>query len=349
MSEPQERTSSATAGGDVVDTGLAGAEAMPPSPTVAPGRRKQLSLLLKVMTFLIAVAALAFCVIALVKEWHRLSTALSHANWGLLVLGLVLGGAGMGSLAMLWRALIQDFGGGRVRPLDALSWFFAGEMGKYVPGGLWPVLGRGELARRAGVGRSVAYTTVLLSLGYMCVGAAVVCAFLLPFVAGQRNISWEWLLLLLIPLGVIGVHPAVLGRIFRLMARVTKGRYIVTVLSWPRMLRFILFAIPAWIFVGASALCVTAALHLHFSVAAIALAAVSGWIIGFLALPVPAGAGIRELIFISVSGLGGSTAVVVATVFRFVFIVVDLAGGISGLVAIRLHRQRPARSAPVTS
>ncbi len=337
MSEP-------LAGGPVVGAqdgeGPSGQE--PPSVARAQ-RRRMLSALIKVLAVVIAVAALVFCVVALAKEWHNLGEALEDANWGLLILAYVCGAAGMVGLALMWRELLHEFGA-TAPHVGAVFWFFTGEMAKYIPGGLWPVLGRGELARRAGARRSVAYTTVILSLGFMCVGGAVMCGLLAPFVSFRHGGSWEWLLLLLIPAGLIGVHPAVLGRIFRIMNKVTKGRFEVSTVSWGRMILLILRAVPTWFFISASAICVTAALHLSFSFPAIALAATSGWIIGFLALPVPAGAGVRELVFIAVSGLVSSHAVVVATVFRMVFIVVDLTGGLSGLVLIRLRRSWKVRS-----
>jgi glycosyltransferase 2 family protein len=307
-----------------------------PQPTPS-ARRKRLSLLIRVVVLAVALAALTLCVIAVVKEWRTLSSSLAHANWPLLLAGFVLAFAGMVSLALLWRSLLAEFGA-PTSVKDSIRWYFAGELGKYIPGGLWPVVGRGELARRAGVRRSVAYTSVLLSLGLMCVGAAIVCGLLAPFVTLGAGAGWGWLLLVLIPLGVFGVHPMVLGRVFGLMSRLTKGRFEMTAVSWPRMLRFIVIAIPAWIFVGASALCVAASLHLSFSAVAVALAAVAGWIIGFLAIPVPAGAGVREVVFIAVSGLVSTQAVVLATVFRLVFLVVDLAGGAYGLASLRSKR-----------
>src|SRR5690606_41727254 len=87
----------------------------------------------------------------------------ADASLGCVAAALVLAAAGMTWVAACWRRALALSG-----PPPALSqtvaWYYAGEIGKYVPGGVWPVLGRGELARRGGVPRGRAYPSVGLSL-----------------------------------------------------------------------------------------------------------------------------------------------------------------------------------------
>jgi uncharacterized membrane protein YbhN (UPF0104 family) len=87
--------------------------------------------------------------------------------------------------------------------------------------------------------------------------------------------------------------------------------------------------------VGATSVCVTEALGFSQQPARVAFAAVAAWIIGFLAIPVPAGAGLRELVFLAISGLDNGPAVAVAAIARLLFIVVDAGGGLLGLWAVR--------------
>ena len=95
---------------------------------------------------------------------------------------MVASALSMVGLAMLWHRVLTAFD--RTWPFRKVAaWYFAGELGKYIPGGIWPVVGRGELARRDGVKRSTAYATTLLSLALMCVGAAFACGLLAPFLA----------------------------------------------------------------------------------------------------------------------------------------------------------------------
>ena len=89
-----------------------------------------------------------------------------------LVLGLFAASAGMTTIAAGWTDVL-DLLGAHVGRWRVIGWYYVGELGKYLPGGVWPVLGRGELARRGGVGRSVAYASVGLSLATLYLAAAL--------------------------------------------------------------------------------------------------------------------------------------------------------------------------------
>lgn len=308
-----------------------------PEPTdLAPtGKRRQLATVLKIVGIAVAIVAVVICVRALIKEWPEVSKAIRHANIGLLIAGFVANGLGMWFLAVLWWRVLAVFGV-RAGLLRVSAWYFAGELGKYLPGGIWPVVGRGELARREGVPRGTAYATTLMSLGLMCVGGAFASALLVPFFAfdGGRT-GPELLLLVLIPIGVLAVHPAVLGRLLRAAHKITKGKLDLEPPSWSKMLGLIAVAIPPWLAVGGAAVLVTQALGFEQQPARVAFAAVVAWIIGFLAIPVPAGAGIREVLFLLVSGLASGPATAVAAISRVFLLLVDAIGGVVGLASLR--------------
>ena len=136
--------------------------------------------LVRVLGVVVAIAAVVLCVRALVDAWPSVSQAIATANLWLLAAGLLASAVGMTGLAVLWQQVLVAFD--RRWPLRRVTaWYFAGELGKYIPGGIWPVVGRGELARRAGMSRSIAYATTLLSLVLMCVGAAFAAVALVPF------------------------------------------------------------------------------------------------------------------------------------------------------------------------
>jgi uncharacterized membrane protein YbhN (UPF0104 family) len=292
-------------------------------------------MLLKAAGLAIAVLAVALCVLTLAREWNSISDALAGARPGWLLLGLLAAAGAMTGLGLLWWRCLQVFGA-PARRRDAVAWYFGGELGKYVPGGVWPVLGRGELASRAGISRATGYVTTLISYAAMCVAAAVVCGVLAPFVALDGDgLSWGWLMLALIPLGIGALHPAVLGRLLALGAKLTRGRVQIEPRPWRTMLGLTGWSLATWLLVGAASVCVTEALGYSQQPARVAFAAVAAWIIGFLAIPVPAGAGLRELVFLAISGLDNGPAVAVAAIVRLLFIAVDAGGGLLGLWAAR--------------
>ena len=310
--------------------------------------RSRLARLAKAAGMAIAVLAVALCVLTLAREWSEISDALGRAKLSWLLLALLAAAGAMTGLGLLWWRCMRVFGA-EVRRRDAIAWYFSGELGKYVPGGVWSVLGRGELAARAGVARSTGYLTTLISYAAMCVAAAVVCGVLAPFVALDKTagagLSWGWLMLALIPLGIAALHPAVLGRVLAFGAKLTRGRVQLQPRPWSTMLGLTGWSLATWALVGAASVCVTEALGYSQQPARVAFAAVAAWIIGFLAIPVPAGAGLRELVFLAISGLDSGPAVAVAAIARLLFIVVDAGGGLFGLAAVR----RPGNTASPTT
>jgi len=62
----------------------------------------------------------------------------------------------------------------------------------------------------------------------------------------------------------------------------------------------------------------------------VVFAAVLSWVVGFLAVPVPAGAGVREAVLLAASGLDGGVAAATAIIARVIFIAVDAVGGLLG-------------------
>src|SRR5688572_32489206 len=106
---------------------------------------------------------------------------------------------------------------------DTLHWYFLGQLGKYVPGTLWPVVGRSEMARRGGVPRPAAYGSVILTLGATYLAAVLVVIGFLPF-AGENGARDQWWALLLLPVGLVVLHPAVLGWGKRTLERIVRRR-----------------------------------------------------------------------------------------------------------------------------
>ncbi len=309
------------------------------TPGTAPtGRKKALALGLRVFGIAIALVAVGLCAKALIDAWPTVSLALKTANIWWLVVAVVASAVSMVGLALLWHRVLAAFD--RSWPFRKVAaWYFAGELGKYIPGGIWPVVGRGELARRDGVKRSTAYATTLLSLALMCVGAAFACGLLAPFLAlDGGGVGPEMALLILIPIGLICANPRVSRPMFALLAKGTKGRVTLTPPGWGRMVGLMLAATPTWLLVGGASVAITAALGYEQHPARVAFAAILAWIVGFLIVPVPAGAGVRELLFVAVCGLAAGPAVAVAAIARLTFIVLDGIGGVAGLLSLRRNR-----------
>ena len=315
----------------------------PPAPTT--GRRRALGLS-TVVGAVIGVVAIAFVTRALVSEWSRVRDALADASVPWLVAGLLLAAAAMVSIALGWLATLRLLGD--ERPVGrVVAWYFVGELGKYLPGGVWPVVGRAELARRGGIPRSRAYAGVALSLAVLYLAGMFVAVGFLPFaLTGGSRLSPWMLFLLALPLGLLALNDRVLERFAAWVRRVTGRQLPLDIPEWRHSTALVLRYLPSWFLIGGATYAVARSLTPEVSFPRVMFAAVLSWVAGFLAVPVPAGAGVREAVFLAFAGLPAPLAATTAVATRLLFILVDTAGAGLGAPAAGFGRGRRRGKAP---
>jgi uncharacterized membrane protein YbhN (UPF0104 family) len=290
-------------------------------------------------------AAMFLVVRTLVSEWEEAEAAIRDASAGWLVLAVVLAAAGMASIGLVWGRVLERFGVS-VGVVRVLAWYFVGELGKYLPGGVWPVLGRGELARRGGVPRTRAYASVAMSLGMLYLAAMFVATAFMPFALSGGGFSPWMLCLLALPVGVVALHHSVIEWFVGAIGRITKRSLSIEVPRWKDSLSLVALYVPTWLFIGGATWAVARAITPDASAPRVMFAAVLSWVVGFLAVPVPAGAGVREAVLLAASGLDGGVAAATAIIARVVFVAVDAIGGLLGLPTAG-RRRAGARVGPL--
>jgi glycosyltransferase 2 family protein len=291
---------------------------------------------------LVALVCLGFVAATLVSQWSEVRDRIADASPGWLVLAILAAAGAMSWIAWCWEDALALLGHrpGRRR---VIAWYYSGEIGKYVPGGVWPVVGRGEFARRGGVPASRAYPSVALSLAMLYLAGLSVAAALVPLDMAQQAESPRALaLLVLLPIGLVALHPAVLGRVRRLAVRLTGQGGDVPLPPWRATATVVVRYVPAWLLISAATWLVARSLVPDPPVLRIGIATTLSWAAGFAAVPVPAGAGIREAVFVASSGLPGGVAATVAVASRMVFLLVDVGGLV---LTARWHRVAPRAAA----
>jgi uncharacterized membrane protein YbhN (UPF0104 family) len=300
----------------------------------SPGR--DLKLVIRLVLLAFVALCIAFIVLLLVRDWPATSKALKHAQLWWLLPAALCAVAGMFVLAWRWGAAIIAVGGGPAGHHRVISAFFVGEAGKYIPGAVWAMLGRSELARREGYERAIAYSSVALSV-IGCYLAAALTALVLAVVAligGSIAMPW-WPIALVAAVGIIAIHPAVSRRILALVGRVFGRRLEIEIPSWGSCIRLTVSYIPVWILIAAATTLVTKSLIPDPPIARIALAAVVSWIIGFIT-PAPGGIGVREAVFVAVAGVAAGPAAAAAILARVLFVLVDGSGAGAGWLVLRI-------------
>ena len=278
---------------------------------------------------------------AVARQWTDVRAALASIGALMIAAALVSVLIAMFTAMQVWRVLLAALGS----PLPirvAARIMFVGQLGKYLPGSVWPVLAQMELGnthrvpRHHSAGASALTTLVSMFTGLL---TALVT---LPFFTRSTPYLWA---LLAAPGLLACLHPkvlnSVLGRSFRLTRRPPleqrlTARAITTSLAW---------SFGSWIFYGLQIWLLATRLGAPRGQAA--LLALGGfafaWSVGFLAVFVPAGAGVREVVLVALLGpvIGAGAGTAVALVSRALTTIGDL---LAAAVAAGYFRRTRARS-----
>ena len=290
--------------------------------------RLRLRRLTGALGILIGLAGLFFVVRLVTTQWHVVAKTIQDSDLLLLLLAYIFGLVGMAQIGLGWKQALSIVGG-RISAGVALHGYFIGQLGKYIPGAIWPVLGRSELARRAGVSASSAYFGTLLSIGATYLAALVVALISLPsglnmdaspIIAGVGVVA-------ILALVAIALHPGCLSGVGRAVSSVARRRLDVEAPRWGASLLLVARHIPAWVAITLATVTISAALGVNGDFWNIVFATAIAWIAGFLMIPVPGGLGVREAMFVATAtSLPTALAATVAIAARLLFVAVDASG-----------------------
>jgi hypothetical protein len=289
-----------------------------------------------------AAVSFSLCAWALASQWSEVTVGLAEIGvWRTLASApFMLLGLAMGMLS--WKILLGAMGS-RLPLLDAASMYFMGQIGKYVPGSLWPVAAQMELGKHYRISRSRSATSILLAICVsMATGVAVVLGAipLLDPATAHRSV---WLLLALPPLLAV-LYPPLLWRVLRLVPRLGPS---LALGPTPRVRDIglaVVTSLLGWAFYGLHVWILMASFGPEYGTARTLGVSVGGyafaWVAGLLFFVLPAGAGARDLsLVVALSAvLPAQQGLALAVLSRGVSIVCDL--GTAGLSALHVNHLR---------
>ncbi len=242
-----------------------------------------------------------------------------------LVASVLVLALGYGVSAALWGRIVADLGGPRLSVVDSVRLFMIANLGRYVPGKVWQIAGLAALARRKGVPAATATGAAVLGQGISLVAATGVgLVALLAGPPGWRR--WGW-----VGVGAIGLVvvltaiPAVFragaGLWFRLVRQeVPPGLRSVHGLQWLALygVAWVIYAVAFWM--------LAASFGRGADPALVGSAFAAAYVVGYIAIFAPAGAGVREvsLVALLAPSMGPAPAGVLAVIARIWTTVVEL-------------------------
>jgi glycosyltransferase 2 family protein len=270
------------------------------------------------------------------KEWQKVHQALGEIGVLSSVEALLALLVMQFATLRVWQVLLAGMGSPLRTPVAGRI-LFIGQLGKYIPGSVWPVLAQMELGARAKVPRARSASASILTMLLSLLTGLLVAAVTLPF--AQKDEQYLWVFLV-VPALAACLHPRVLNPLLNKLFKVIKrpplerpltGRVLTHALAW---------SLTAWLFNGLQIWIL--AEKFGAPVGKTMLLALGGyafaWCAGFVFVIAPAGGGVRDpLLFASLAPvIGSSPALAVMLVSRAVNTISDLL--VAGMAAATRRR-----------
>jgi uncharacterized membrane protein YbhN (UPF0104 family) len=274
------------------------------------------------------VAVVVFAWLALHDTWSDVKDSLRTLRVADLVIATTAGLVSSWALFRAWRTILHGLHVETLSGHDSRTMFFCSQLGKYVPGSVWPAVIQTEIGTRSNVPRSVVLSSYAFALvAGVGVGGVFATGTLAHPVPGWVQLGAVGALVGGVLLCVAFVHPSGSQRLWRrlLGSRVPPGG--LPDLDLPTTARAIAWTALGWASLGVHAWILArpfgaSASDIVFVTGSFALA----WIAGIAALPLPAGAGLREAVLVVTLGklIGQPAAISVALMSRLLMIVNDV-------------------------
>jgi len=286
-----------------------------------------------IVKIVFGVAVLGFGIYFFASRWDEIRPELARANWGWLIAALAFASVGLSSSAFMLRSLMEMTSGHRLPAPAAARLFFVSQLGKYLPGSIWPVVVVNQMGRKHEIDGDASATAGVLALFLSLVtGGAFGIVVTVTGAAGGSGTGLWWLLLLL-PVVVLLALPQVVFRMINVGLKLLRRKPI----EFSRASRSHYFAacgfsLVTWALLGLQcwAICVA----LDADPLRSLLGAVGGFALAYAAgtlfVPAPSGAGVREAVLgltlsgtlPDVPGFQHSAAVAAVVLLSRVFLIV---------------------------
>lgn len=242
------------------------------------------------------IAVVVFGVVYVSSRWDEMRKALSMAKPGWIVAAVLFAIAGQWAASASFRNVLASVAR-RLPVLAVARVYFVSQLGKYIPGSVWPLVAVTQMCQRFGVARRAAAAAGVLALLFSLVTAGVVGAVVVV-VGAAGSAAGLWWLLLIIPVAFLLVNPRVIVAALNFVMRVIRRPAIQVELTPATLGRALGWSALSWVLLGVQ--CWALVVALGGPVAGSVAASIGGFALAYAAgtifIPAPAGAGVREAV-----------------------------------------------------
>ena len=259
----------------------------------------------RIATIAIIVMAIVFIGTLIGEQWELVKKGPETVVWSRLFAGLLLFEVYWVYQIFFMRHVISSMGTS-LSLIQASYMYFTSNLLAYIPGKVANFIGMAALAKRISVSRTHTVTTVMLLQIYSLVSGTFLIT-LLSIVSNEkigRLLPDKWIPLLAVVAlaGIISVSPLILKPVFHAIRRIT-GREIKDInLSFLEHIFHVGRFSLSWFILGAAMWLIVSSFGVSplgaVPMMSVTVVIIAGYLMGLLAIIVPAGFGVAELGFV---------------------------------------------------
>jgi uncharacterized membrane protein YbhN (UPF0104 family) len=247
-------------------------------------------------------AAIFFIIKSVLQHWDVLRSGPQHFNGLLFIFGILLFQLYFLYQIWLWRWIMLGFQM-HISYLDVSNMYFSSNLLAYIPGKLASLVGVARIASKKKISGVNTIATLLLLQIYSFISGAALIAIVSLFLATSVDkilpLGWIWLVIFAALFALVLISPFCLSWTFATL-RGLFGRDIAYIqLPFRSALAHIFAYSVGWILAGGALWYIMGSFSLtDLSLGIVVVVLVGSYLVGMLAILIPAGIGITEIGFI---------------------------------------------------
>jgi len=207
-------------------------------------------ILKRILQVLLIVVIFYFLVKNLYVNWGKIAEYDWNINYYFLTYSFVLLITGAILMALGWNLILRMLGG-RLGYKKALKIFFITDLGKYIPGKVWTLVGKVYLCAKEGIPIAKTSASVVIQPLIQVISGMLMFLVSLPFWTKTSDFMNNlYLLLPLIPIGLILLHPAIMTKLLNFVLTRLKQKPIELNIKYRDILLILLLWCGLWTLTG---------------------------------------------------------------------------------------------------
>ncbi|UCE17505.1 MAG: flippase-like domain-containing protein [Gemmatimonadota bacterium] len=237
-------------------------------------------------------------------------------------------------MVQIWRYILSTLGSHLPFKASWRIWFFS-NLGRYLPGKVWQIMGMVYLCEKENVPKVRTFTAIVLGLSLFSLSGLLLMYAYILMSGTVQFAQYTYVFLFFIPCCVVVLYPSVFEKILNFLLRLFKKERIEIRIRFKTMVTLFLLYVLIWGVYGLAFFLFVNSVYpvsyRHFPDFVCIFSA--SYVIGLLAVFVPAGIGVRESILTTFLSflIPIHFATVVALLARLWFTAGELAGAAIGL------------------